>query len=91
MPRIIEHDTYMYDLRLLSRQTGKTTAFWNWVRRRLKKHDDFCVLCPTLKRAKEITKQMRKLVIELNSKSKVKITHPFEKKTGQFNWWEELW
>ena len=81
------------NLEYLSRQAGKQSKFWAWVRERLERHEDFCIVCPTLERAKETTEQLRKLVIELNlkSKPKVKVTHPFEKLTGQFTWWKELW
>jgi len=67
------------NLEFLSRDAGKSAKFWNWIRKRLENHDDFSIVCPTLERARELIKQMRKLVIELNSKSKIKITHPFEK------------
>ena len=74
------------NLECLARMAGKQAKFWSDIRKRLEKHEDFSILCPTFERAKEITKQIRKLVIEMNSKSKIKITHPFEKVTGRSIW-----
>ena len=67
------------NIEYLSRMAERQGRFWSGIRKRLEKGEDFSILCPTLERAKKVMEGVRYLVIELNSKSVVKITHPFEK------------
>jgi RecG-like helicase len=79
------------NLEFLARMAGKQSKFWGDIRKRLEKGEDICILCPTLEKAKLMTKEIRHMIEYLKhngviSKSKVKVTHPFEKVSGRGIW-----